>query len=365
MMRIRRLVGLMAAVALAGCEAWEEFGKGDDNLGAVDPVAFPAANLGAGGNRTRPGTGLFQETRAFADGAPLGYFPYLYPSATIPDFLRIRDNGAANARVPTIGAYNFDAPPSGGPLPGSYQCSAPPGYSFDEVRDEFRSDQQGPVFAALPRATYGMGEAATTSYVPVVAEWSSSSSGQPCQKFKSRSQVESVFGPFMATGRFMAWLMIDPGAAVYKFDDDPDMEVVTLMGAMRGVDLQKWGWFNRYLVAFLDGGYIPTEEAMVMEGGMMRTVVRMRPQRLYYPRSMVIGTGGMMAAGQRGAGYDVLAAKRGDADYSPVCEVFTYDAGMPLPADQLPRTAEAIEALPTAMLQNPTTNRYIFCLQVR
>ena len=53
-----------------------------------------------------------------------------------------------------------------------------------------------------------------------------------------------------------------------------------------------------------------------------------------------------MAAGARGAGYDVLQAKRGDADYSPVCEVFTYDAGMPLgPRRQLPKSAEAIEAM--------------------
>ena len=84
MMRSRRVVGLMAAVVLAGCDAWEGFGKGEDSLGTVDPVTFPAANLGPGGNRTQPGLGLFQETEAFADGAILGYFPYLYPSATHP-----------------------------------------------------------------------------------------------------------------------------------------------------------------------------------------------------------------------------------------------------------------------------------------
>jgi hypothetical protein len=358
----------MAAVALGGCDPYEGFGKGDDSLGAVDPVTFPAANLGAGGNRMQAGVGVFQEVAGFAGGTPVGYFPYLYPTAAtpIPDPRRLRDNGAPYARVPTPGVYTFDPPPDGAsPLPATYPCSAPPGYMFDEARDEVRMDQMGAVFGALPSATYTMGVASTTTYLPIVAEWPLGSAGQPCQKLKSRAQVESVFGPFdpsKASGKFMAWLIIDPAAAVYRFDDNPDTD-------LRGLDLQRWGWFNRYLLAYLDGGYIPTVEEMIEEGGAMKTVLRMQPQRLYYPRSQVVtmGAGGMpsMAAGLRGAGYDVLAARRGEPGYSPLCEVFTYDAGMvPLPPEQLPRTAADIETMFGGTLM-PAANRYIFCLQVR
>jgi hypothetical protein len=363
------LVVLVAATGASACDPYEGFGEGDEGLGAVDPVMFPAANLGVGGNRMQPGVGVFQEIEAYADGAALGYFPYAYPTAAtpIPDPLRVRDaNNAPYSRVPTVGVYTFDPPASGpNPLPPSYACSPPAGYTFDEVRDEVRYDQMGSVFAALPTATYNMGVASSTTYVPIVAEWPVSSAGQPCQKLKSRAQVEAAYGRFdasKASGKFMAWLVIDPAAAVYKYDDDPDTN-------MRGLDLQRWGWFNRYLLAYLDGGYIPTGQDMVMEGGMTKTVTRMRPQKLYYPRSPVIamGAGGMptMPPGARGAGYDVLTARRGDADYSPVCEVWTYDAGMPLLPEQLPRTAEAIEQMFPAPNLTVAATRYIFCLQVR
>ena len=80
--RLAFCIGMAAMVALGGCDPWEGFADGDDSLGPVDPVVFPAANLGGGGNRLRPGLGVFQEAVAYADGAILGYFPYLYPSTT-------------------------------------------------------------------------------------------------------------------------------------------------------------------------------------------------------------------------------------------------------------------------------------------
>ena len=240
----------------------------------------------------------------------------------------------------------FDPAAGVSPLPPTNPCTAPAGYTFDEIRDEVRMDQQGSVFATLPEAMYPPGTAASSTYVPVAAEWPKSSAGQPCQKFKSRAQVESALGAQMPSGKFLAWLVIDPAAAVYRHDQDPDADP-------RGLDLQKWGWFRRYLLAYLDGGYIPTVEEMVTEAGVSKQVIKMRPQRLYYPRSLVITTAanGMtaMAAGVRGAGYDVLEAKRGDADYSPVCEVFTYEASpmpMALTPALLPKSVAEIEAIP-------------------
>jgi len=121
----------------------------------------------------------------------------------------------------------------------------------------------------------------------VTAEaWPVSSAGQPCQRFKSRDQTEKALG-LMASGKFLAWMIIDAGAAVYKYSDDPDMDT-------RGLDLQKWGWYNRYLLAYLDGGYIPTTEMMVTENMVTKPVVVMTTQKLYYPRTVLaMGTNGM------------------------------------------------------------------------
>ena len=66
----------------------------------------------------------------------------------------------------------------------------------------------------------------------------------------------------------------------------------------------------------------------------MGTARLMVTQRLYLPRSPVMA--GMMAVqAQLGQGLEVLSARRGQAGYSPVCEVMTYDLGMPVPPDDV------------------------------
>jgi hypothetical protein len=164
-------------------------------------------------------------------------------------------------------------------------------------------------------------------------------------------------------GKYLAWLIIDPAAAVYTRDDPKGTM------APAGLTVQRWGWYKRYLLAYIDGGPIPTMEADVNDGTMatpmMKHVVRMVTQKLYYPRSQVISTtGGMtsMAAGARGAGYDVLQLKRTDPGYTPLCEIQTYDAGMPLAPGDLPKDAMTIEASFGTTLM-PGANRYVFCLQ--
>ncbi len=362
--RAAGLVAPVAALALAGltgCNPYDEWSKNEEGLGVVDPVTFPAASLGTGGSRTQPGIGVFQETHAFADGAELGYFPYAYPSMPTAASLRVRDNNAANPRVPTIGTFIFDAtgaPPS--PLPAMQKCSPPSSdYRYDEVRDEVHYDEQGSVFAALPRATYNMGEASTTTYLPIVTEWTATAAGQPCQRFKSSSQTEGAMGR-MPSGRFAAWWIIDPAAAVYKFSDDPDMDP-------RGLDLQKWGWFNRYLLAYLDGGYIPTTEMTVTENGVTKPVVVMTTQKLYYPRTILrMDANGMLGPGPgaRSSGYDVLQFKRGAPGYTPVCQVFTYETPAPVAPEQLPKSVGEIEGMYAATIM-PAAVPYVFCLQVR
>ncbi len=352
--------------------ACDPYGTYDDpavGLGPVDPVTFPAANIGTGGDRKRPGRGIFAETRAFAAGESIGYFGYAVPSMGVPDPLRVVEDDKPYARVPTPTAIVFD-PDAGKPIPDKYLCSPPPNYSFDRRRDEVRYDEQGNIFTALPVATYAEGMMSTSSYVPVVAETTMPSRGLSCQQLKSEKQFETKGLPKPSpSGKYLAWLVIDPAAAVYPKEDPTGM----MHG---GIGLQRWGWYGRYLLAYLDGGYIPTEEKMVSEGPMampvMRKVKRMVPQKLFIPRTVLRTAGAMPTPGQAGAGYDVLEAKLGDPGYSPLCELWTYETspgmGMPpLPIADLPKDAKTITDtyLPPALAVAPAASRYTYCLQVR
>src|SRR5205814_4282379 len=98
------------------------------------------------------------------------------------------------------------------------KCQAPPSYAWDPAHmqtDEVRLDQQGSVFTALPRANYVVGMAATSTYAPVVREVPVSAPDQPCQKVKSADAVTKAGLNAMPDGKLLAWLVIDPAAAVF------------------------------------------------------------------------------------------------------------------------------------------------------
>jgi hypothetical protein len=345
---------IVATSALAACDPYGSYDDPDEGLGPVDPVTFPAGNLGVGGDRKRPGRGVFTETVAFVGGETIGYFGYPAPAASDP--LRVKEDSNLLARVQT--AYVFD--------PG---CAPPSGYSFDRQRDEVHYDEQGNIFTALPSATYTEGAASSSSYIPVVAEARMSSAGFPCQQLKSTKQFEDKNIALPETdGKFLAWMIIDPAAVV-----DPRDPAMIMMNS-RGVGLQRWGWYNRFLLAYLDGGSIPVGPEIDVNDGtppVPHKVVRMVTQRLLVPRQVVRMAGAAMSAGQVGAGYDVFDARLGQPGYSPLCEVWTYDTspgmGMPpLLVSELPRDAGMIMTLfgPTLM-QAPAASRYVYCLQVR
>jgi hypothetical protein len=247
------------------------------------------------------------------------------------------------------------------------KCQAPPNYAWDPAHmqtDEARLDQQGSIFTALPRATYVAGMAATSTYAPAVQRIPVSAPDQPCQKLKSAEAVMKAGLNTTPDGALLAWLIIDPAAAVFppgkSAANDP------------GIGLQSWGWYNGYLLAYLDGGQFPVGGDIVTDAMGTRIVIRVRTQKLYYPRSMVTMTRALpdgtmmttMAPGRIGAGYDVLQARRDQPRYSPLCEVLTYDAGAPKDSSALPRDAEAIEAMfPRASLL-PANPPYVYCLQV-
>jgi len=344
---------------LTGCDVYERR-QGEYNAGPVDPVTFPPEYLGAGGNRQRAGSGTFTALGAYAQGNPIEYFMFSFSPRQLAaggDPLELMAGGQPNPRVPTPVAYVFDS-----------DCLAPPGYVFDPARDDVHLDEQGNLFTALPTATYNPGELPTTDYVPLVSEVAVASNHGPCQDIKSETTLltrqdvtlamaEPVNGQPTAApdGRYLAWAVIEPGAAVCHVNPPP----TTACTPEGGLGLQRWGWFNHYLLAYLEGGYVPTVES----GAEGNPVVRMVPQGLYYPRSPV-GAGASVQPGALGQGYDVMDAARSQGRYSPICAVFTYDAGEALPASELPRDVPTLLVRYGATV-SPANPPYVYCLQVQ
>jgi hypothetical protein len=343
---------------LVGCgvDPYQSLNDESVGLGAVDPVNFPPDNLGQDGNRMQPGSGSFVAVAAFVAGQPVEYYAYPVNTAASRDPLRVLDDGKPYPGVSTPAAYVFDAADDK-PIPDTNRCTPPDGYQPDMRKDPTANwfHQQNNIFTDLPKATYTAGVAAATSYVPVVAETRISSKGQTCQDLKSSKRLSDMLSGKLpkGTGSYLAWLIIDPAAQVYSAGGKPDL----------GTGIQKWGWFNRYLLAYLDGGYIPTRDDVLTSPDMtmMKTVKHMVTQKLYVPATVADDMGNP-TDGAPGQGYDVLEAKRGDQTYSPICEVRVYDTKNPmLKAADLPKDAAMIEMMfgPTT----PATPHYVYCLQ--
>jgi hypothetical protein len=373
-MRVQRMVVplSLALMGLSGCNPYERWDGDEFNAGPVDAQSFPPEYLGTGANRQRAGSGSFTARRAYVAGAATEHFIFSFSSAQ-------RGALAADPLVvsglPTPNAYVFDN-----------GCKAPEGYSFDPVRDAVDYSQQGVIFSRLPSTTYTPGAEPTWTYVPLVARVPVTSQGETCQTIKSEPALVKRAGkevgvpltaPAPATGKqvgvsdgtLLAHAIIEPGASVFKVGQTSSNST--------GVGPQKWGWYNQYLLAYLDGGVVPTvttNEEVENDAGELETVPvkRLVTQTLYYPRSQVtVGTANRSVT--VGQGYDVLAARRGETGYSPVCEVLTYDAGGPLTAAQLPKSAAEIETLYGATFappirasgaRSPAGDPYVYCLQL-
>jgi len=361
-------------LAIAGCDPYKDYKlKGEFNAGSADPANYPPPYRGAGATRNVAGSGTgFSAVRAFAQDRTLEYFlfPFSpsqvvrtgYPGITLANQMR---NALTIRQFPN--GYVFDPPGSNSPFPAQQQCRAPDGYQFDQRRDDVHYDEQGEIFSALPDATFGAGTLPTWSYVPIVQEVVVGSAGEPCQDIKSertlltRTDVniskDSNGGP-VADGRYLAWALIDPGSGVYHVGESTSGP---------GVGIQRWGWFQRFLVAYIDGGYIPIST---------NPTNQFATQNLYVPSTVLLPIdGGTMAAnGRLGAGYDVLDFPRSDPRYSPICRVRIYNTGTGTRIENLPKNATAI---PAGSLRDPTAvptdsiapsdviPPYVFCLQTQ
>jgi hypothetical protein len=410
-------------VLVSGCNPYSEQ-QGEFNAGPVDPANFPAPYLGVGADRPGPGfrggRGKFTEIAAFANGTPANYFSFPFTNTQLAagvDSLRLLDDNQpykplpSSPAIPVAKAYVFDpSPPS--PCPPLPKCTAPSGYSYNPQTDDMRLDEQGNIFTLLPLATQQPGVASTFEYVPIVSEIPVTAEGLSCQSIKSEKLLNKLLGNPSPSGRYLLWAMIDPAAGVYRVGQSSTYSLSD--GGVNpafasGVGVQKYGWFGHYYLAYIDGGYIPTRPANV--GG--RQVLQMQTQRLYFPLTISSPavrcgssnctpgqvcvnnscqpcdaahpcssgftcptsgplTGICNAPGTQGAGYEVLQARRGDANYSPVCESWTYTANTPgatprpLAISELPKRESEINALPNPNPSQVTTgnNRLIYCPQV-
>ncbi len=376
-MRALTLVALTGVLTTA-CDPYQKR-AGEYYAGPVDPSAFPAPYLGAGGDPKRSG-GVIRAAAATAHGVPAPYYAFAVSAAqaSAADPLAVSTDGNATA-IPAPLAYVFDpqlpppsdmgagdmgtaAPaPSPSPFPAAPRCTPPSSWAYDARRDAFRLDEQGDVFTALP----------APGYAPIVAEVPVTSNGEPCQSIKSAATLVGADDVIVATvppkfplpnakptgvpdGRFLAWAIVDPGAEV-RFPDGS-------LDPQSGLGPQHIGWFDHYLLTFLDGGYVPTTTVTLpgMAGGPDVAVVHIVPQNVYFPSQipLTLPSGVTVPhAGQLGAGFDIVDARRGEPGYSPLCHVFSF-----VPADPLhpPTSASDIDA---AQLHD--TGTFVWCLQVQ
>jgi hypothetical protein len=373
-------LSLISALGFVACDPYTSR-VGQYNAGPVDPVTFPPENLGlsrtaAFAGRYRSGTGRFTAISAFLSATEkVDYFRFAAPAPTP------RPMGFSPFSIPATAprAYVFD-PQGVNPFTQS-ACRSPTDYKFDQQKDGIRLDEQGAIFTALPTANYDPSAASaatatevpitllggTRAYGPIINTVPVDTNDLPCQATKSeidvavRKDVKLELGePNPATkrqigvgsGKYAAAVIIDPGAPVYDsvfVAGKPDNGTKT----PQGLGLQRWGWFNQFLLAYLEGGYIPTEDVMG------RT--QLKPQRIFVP-GKILDSKMMPATGAVGSGYDVMEFKRGTDGYSPLCQIVTYETPMPLPTSMLPKSAADIVTNFSASFKNGDV---FYCLQTQ
>lgn len=374
-----RAAGVCAVALVMACNPYDPR-VGQFNAGPVDPINFPPENLGVARTasfaaRYTAGSGSFRGARAWvAAGRSVDYFRFAVPTP-VPAPM-----GFSPFAIPASApkAYVFD--PTAENAFTNSGCKKPDGWEYDQRRDAIRLDEQGAIFTALPFAVYdpGLAGAAASTMVPVTQLGGTRAYGpivnvvpvttmsMPCQATKSeadlnkRGDVSLTQGdPNPATGvrvgvpsgRYVAATIIDPGAPVRD-----STSTAMAPSPETGLGLQRWGWFNQFLLAYIEGGDIPVDTT--------GATPRFRPQRIFIPRTISTPMNPMSATGPgaAGAGYDVIEFARGEAGYSPLCQVITYATPMPMLPDDLPKSATDIVTNYQATFQN---GEVFYCLQTQ
>jgi hypothetical protein len=353
----------LALLALAGCNPYHNL-DGDFYLGPVDAAKFPAAYLGQGFDGAGSVGTIAPATAAVAGGAQVVYYGFPVGAGANALKLRSASGGTIVDREPV---YVFD----GDPTRDSTACVAPSGYVYDLQRDFVRFDRQGNVFQEAQSSGDAPGLPGD-GYLPAYAEVPVTSSGEACQSVRSSEFL--VTNPSLSVmttpppsgtqrdavgvpdGKYLAMAVVDPRAIVLDASGGLDGN---------GMGPQRWGFYAHYLVAYLEGGYVPTRVAMVpgMNGGPPTQLTEGLPMLLYAPNS------GCNAAHPLdpttpciGKGQDVIdglsgmPGVRGQPGYSPICHVLTYTPGSAGPATSPSQIDPAT--------LDPDTNSYVYCLQL-
>jgi hypothetical protein len=331
-------LGLLASVP--ACNPYQNF-DGEYFAGAVDATNFQEPYLGELPATSDQGGGIIIPHSATVNNAPTFY--YLFPLAPAMTSLTVED-------LPISNVYVFD-PTATSAFPSPARCKGPENYVHDQRTEAYRMDEQNPIFELLP---------SSGSYIPIVQQVPVTSNGVTCQDPKSKAAVTSMRGDLtvgMPSGKYLAWALIDPTADVAP----------TLGNGLGPIHI---GFFNHFLTVFIDGGYIPTVDIPDM-GPDMPAHTDFRTQQLFVPNTAIAEEEDPMTGmitlvpvpNELGAGFDILEAGRGDAAYSPICEVVTYDPD--LDADMLPVLKGSVADLTQAELATAMpTGELVYCFQV-
>lgn len=386
------LPGPLLLLAAASCSPYDRY-IGEVNAGAVDPSKFPTAYLGDDADPKQAGTGKFHPIVAKVNGQQVGYYRFPLPAAQA----RAPDPLVVSALSPAL-AYLFD-PPVSGAYPATYRCRVPaerelrpencprstsdspyvtppdpcPGYRFDPRVDAFRYDVQNPIVTALPDSA---------GYIPIVNEVPVTTNDLVCQSVKSEDTLletpgvkvpvlPPAPGTFMGksrgwpSGRYFAWALIDPAAEVLTLNDKGQEVGEYDRDRSKGFGPQRFGWWNKFMVAYLDGGQIPRQILADKDQ------VKLRAQRLYYPTAVAElddkGNKIGVLDGEPFVGNDLLEGARGSDAYSPLCQVFSYDSADPMdPMDPNKlRIVDSAAKIDPATMKVTDTKTLVYCLQLQ
>lgn len=372
-MSLRTMTLALALLALPACNPYNR--SGEFYAGPIDAREFPKAYKGTGASFNNS-QGTFTATLAWVNDASVGYFKFPVPPRVSAINLRTHIGDPLLETDKPV-AYVFD-PDTAEPFPAKQKCKAPDNYVFDTRRDFVRLDEQGSIFSALPKATISTTGATasaptaeTFTYVPVVAEAKVTTNNMPCQDPKSAENIvqrtdvtveteppkvvlPNTFNTGKRDGKYLAWAVIDPAADV-RFPKG-QLDPLTALGP------QKWGWFDHFLVAYIDGGYIPTIDVTIpgMMGAADSKEVHAKEQLMFVPTSVPDPMDPTMPADNAapGSGWDVVQFRRGQAGYSPICHVIMFD-----PPDPLNPITNVAAIPPANMLPEPSPPLRIYCLQ--
>lgn len=387
---------MLPTLVLAACNPYNR--GGDYYAGAIDPSSFPSAYVGVGfdPHSTFGTIKPVPATTAVANvgDVAVGYFAFPVPGGVDPLTLKQLVNDIPEDKPL---AYVFDGDPS----QDTTRCSAPKDYVYDERTDFVRFDHQANVFQQRQVTTGPRRDPPSLpsdpGYVPIYAEVPVNSNGEDCQSVKSaEGLVASGHVDFpngknaappgvntkpvgLADGKYLAMAIVDPAAQVWSPVPDGAGSITLALDPNTLLGPQRFGFFDHYLVAYLEGGYVPNTAITAADGTTMSVVAKAMslylpdtffdpnkmsmPQVIYNPSAPLSDANTPLAALSMRlpgviVGTDGKSGRRGDSGYSPICQVHTYKPTGSTYATSISQI--------TPLMVDPETNgtTFIYCLQV-